>query len=40
MKVERPPLLLDDSSDDEGDIEIPNDYKDEKVIEEEIMNEN
>lgn len=31
-KVERPPLLLD-SSDDEGDAEIPNDYKDENVAE-------
>ena len=39
MKLERPPLLLDDSSDDEGDIEVPNDYKDENFAEGEMKDE-
>ena len=37
LKTERPPLIVDDSSDDESeDNEVPNDYKDDNAAEGEI----
>lgn len=38
-KTERPPLIVDDSSDESEDNEVPNDYKDDNVAEGEMKDE-